>query len=185
MSNDVPTGGVPPTPPSPPPPPGSFGAVPPPAETMPPQGSPPGMMPPAGPPPGYGPPPGPGMMPPPGPGMMPPGYGTPDQGYPPYYAAARPGPPGLAIAGFVCSLVGLFMVPIIFSIAGLILSIMGRKQARQQQAPTGLATAGFWISIAGLVLWGLLIVFYIILIAIAVSSGNWETTTNVIVPFMF
>jgi len=51
---------------------------------------------------------------------------------------------GFAIAGFVCSLVGLFVWPI--AIAGIILSAIGLKSARR-----GLALAGLIIGIVALV----------------------------------
>jgi hypothetical protein len=184
MSDQVP-GGPPPGPPTPPvPPPGASAPVPPP------QGAPPGsgMVPPPG---GMPPPPG-AMVPPPGYGA--PGYGAPGYGSPGYGAPGmgmaympRPSTPGIAIAGFVCSLVGLFVFPIVPSIVGLVLSIMGRRQARETHAPTGLATAGLWIGVAGLVLWALFIIFYIIFIAAMVSSGEWETdtTTYTVLPSLF
>ncbi len=55
------------------------------------------------------------------------------------------GPPGIGIAGFVC---GLFGVIVPFAgIVGLILSIVGYRQARRESRPYGLALAGLIIGI--------------------------------------
>jgi uncharacterized membrane protein len=87
--------------------------------------------------------------------------GTPPQQPPP----PQPGPglpqqqgnPGIAVAGFVVGLIGLlaswvFVAGLIICIVGLVLSIIGRRQANERGAPTGLATAGLVCSIVGLVI---------------------------------
>jgi hypothetical protein len=86
-------------------------------------------------------------QPPPPPPPAPPGHGAPQQ----------QGNPGIAVAGFVVGLIGLliswlFVVGLIVCVIGLILSIMGRRQAVERGAPTGLATAGLVCSIVGLVI---------------------------------
>ena len=55
------------------------------------------------------------------------------------------GPPGVGIAGFVCALFGV-IVPFA-GIVGLILSIVGYRQARRESRPYGLALAGLIIGI--------------------------------------
>ena len=64
---------------------------------------------------------------------------------------------GLSIAGFVTSLVGMFLtfwgiVPMV----GLILSAVGRSKASQEGDKTGLATAGIVLGVIG-VAWALLV----------------------------
>lgn len=59
---------------------------------------------------------------------------------------------GLSIAGFVVSLVGMFIafwgiVPLV----GLILSAVGRKKAVQEGGATGMATAGIVLGVIGVV----------------------------------
>ena len=65
----------------------------------------------------------------------------------------------LAIVGFVLS----FLI----SIAGLICSIIGRKQCRETgEGGMGLATAGMIISIVGLSLYAIYFILIIVLVAI-------------------
>ena len=63
---------------------------------------------------------------------------------------------GLAIAGFVCSLLGLILgflngifsiLGLPLSIVGLVLSIIGRKKLLEQNTKSGIATAGFILGI--------------------------------------
>lgn len=49
----------------------------------------------------------------------------------------------MAVAGFVLSLIGLLIFPVVFGVLGLIFSILGMKQRRKK----GLAIAGLVISI--------------------------------------
>jgi hypothetical protein len=97
--------------------------------------------------------------------------GTPPQPPPPqpgYGAPQQQGNPGIAVAGFVCSLVGLLVSwlgwSIVLCVIGLVLSIMGRRQAIERGAPTGLATAGIVMGIIGTVIAVIIIVFVIILV---------------------
>ena len=99
--------------------------------------------------------------------------GTPPQPPPPpqagYGAPQQQGNPGIAIAGFVCALIGLLVSwvgwTIVLCVVGLILSIMGRRQAIERGAPTGLATAGIVMGIIGTVIAVIIIVFVIILVS--------------------
>ena len=54
---------------------------------------------------------------------------------------------------------------IVLCVVGLVLSIMGRKQAIERGAPTGLATAGIVMGIIGTVIAVIIIVFVIILVS--------------------
>jgi Domain of unknown function (DUF4190) len=116
------------------------------------------------PPPGYGaPPPGYG----PGYGAPPPGYGYPPPGYPqPYGYAPYPQTrtSGMAIAGFVISLV-------FCGILGLIFSIMGNNEVKRSNGTVtggGLAIAGIVIGIIRL----LIEILYIVLIAGLAADGK-------------
>lgn len=66
---------------------------------------------------------------------------------------------GLSVAGFVTSLVGVFLsfwgiVPVV----GLILAAVGRSKAVQDGDKTGLATAGIVLGAIGIV-WALISIF--------------------------
>jgi Domain of unknown function (DUF4190) len=88
--------------------------------------------------------------------------------------ARPPGQPGLATAGLVVGIVsilapilcGVFSLPI--GIVGIILSVMGRNQARERGVPTNMATAGLVCSIIGTIL----AVLFAILIGALVVAGN-------------
>jgi hypothetical protein len=54
---------------------------------------------------------------------------------------------GFAIAGFICSLIGLLFLPILFSTLGIIFSALGLKSSSK-----GLAIAGLVVGVVGLVL---------------------------------
>jgi hypothetical protein len=57
---------------------------------------------------------------------------------------------GLAIAGFVSSIVGLFILPIVFSTTGLVLSAIALGQVKKKgQTGKGLALAGMIAGIVG------------------------------------
>jgi len=72
---------------------------------------------------------------------------------------------GQAIAGFVLSLVGAFVFPILL-IPGIILSIIGLRSTRQH----GLALAGLIISIVFIAIWVLVIL--VIIIALSAASST-------------
>jgi hypothetical protein len=104
------------------------------------------------------PPPQPGQ---PAPPTAPPGYGAaPAQppGYTAPLAQAQPSQPPLAITGLVLGILTIVLflfcwfVSVPIGIAGVICSILGRNQAREQGLPTGMATAGLICSIVGLLL---------------------------------
>ena len=79
----------------------------------------------------------------------PPGY------YPMAYQPLAPKVPGLAVAGFACSMAGLFfgVFSLILPILGIVFSAVGLAQAKRSMAPTGLATAGLWIGIGSICLY--------------------------------
>ena len=66
---------------------------------------------------------------------------------------------GLSVAGFVTSLVGMFLSFVgIVPVVGLILSAVGRSKAVQEGDKTGLATAGIVLGAIGIV-WALISLF--------------------------
>ena len=67
--------------------------------------------------------------------------------------------PGVGVAGFICSLVGL-VVPLL-GLLGLILSIAGRRQAKRFGMATGLSTAGIVIGVISTVFGLLLVVAFL------------------------
>lgn len=110
-------------------------------------------------------PPPPGAMPPPGAYYPPQGY-YPPPGYPMPYPMMPQRTSGLAIAGFVLSLV-------FCGLLGLIFSIMGRNEVRNSGGTVGgggLATAGIVISIIRLVCE---VIYVVVIISIA-SSGHGD-----------
>jgi hypothetical protein len=105
----------------------------------------------------------------------------------PYYAspyvAAPYGAPaygsginGLALAGVIASGVGWLILPVIGSVAGIILSAFGLSMAKRREAAgnpntgRGLAIAGL---IVGIVIGSITLVFYIVLFAFAFSPTTY------------
>jgi NADH:ubiquinone oxidoreductase subunit 6 (subunit J) len=106
--------------------------------------------------------------------------------------AQQPGAPGLAIAGFVCGLVGLVLSAIIIcffiggpvALVGVVLSAIGLRQANERGAKRGLAIAGL---VCGII--GVLIALVVTIIAIASDDSSdtdfdFETSATVILPLM-
>lgn len=97
------------------------------------------------------------------------------------------GPPGMAVGGFVCSLVGMILavIGVCFFIGGplaaigLVLSFIGRKRARETGAPQGLATAGIVLGIIG-VLAGL--IWLVVALTADDSDVEFDFDTSVLVP---
>jgi hypothetical protein len=127
---------------------------------------------PQGQPPAYGTTEWPGAAPPipPGYGATPYGSSTP-YGQPAYGAAAGTSMNGLAIASFVCSIVGFFFITFIVAI---VLGFVARSQIKNsggRQRGDGLAIAGIIIGFA----W---VAFYVLLIIVGAVSNN--TSSSVI-----
>src|SRR5918996_2812613 len=111
---------------------------------------------------------------------------------PPPPPAERPqGHPGMAVAGFVCGLVGLVLSAIIIcffiggpvALVGVVLSAIGLRQANERGAKRGLAIAGL---VCGVI--GVLIALVITIAAIAGDDTDtdfdFETSSTVILPLM-
>lgn len=79
---------------------------------------------------------------------------------------------GKAIAALVCSIVGVVFLPIILSIIGFVLALVGRGDIRRSEGRlggNGMCTAAIILAVVG-VIWG------IILIALIVAAANSTTT---------
>lgn len=74
---------------------------------------------------------------------------------------------GLAIAGFVCALVGLFVFEFILGPLGLIFGLIGLSRARQGAPRRGLA-------IAAVVIGAIDIVLFVALVAIGGGSFSYH-----------
>jgi hypothetical protein len=74
---------------------------------------------------------------------------------------------GLAVAGLVCGIVGLFVLNIILGPLALVLSGVGLRNAHRGASGRGMA-------IAGLVLGALDLVVFVLLIAVAASNGGFH-----------
>jgi len=99
----------------------------------------------------------------------------------PQYQAAPPagGAPttfpgkGLGIAGLIVAIAGFFVFQIIAPIAGLIMSIIARRQSREAGFENGPAKAGIIVSIIALVI-GLIIGIIVIVAIVAGASALVE-----------
>jgi hypothetical protein len=96
-----------------------------------------------------------------------PGY----QPQPGYGAAAAPVPgKTLGIVGLIVGIAGFFIVPLLGSIAGLIISIIGRNQSKAAGVPNGPAKAGVIVGIIGIVLSVIWIAIVVIAIVVGASA---------------
>jgi len=87
----------------------------------------------------------------------------------------------MAIAGLVLGIVsavaGWFLpvVPIITGVVGIILSVMGRKQAAAAGQPLGVATAGLVLSIIGTALAAIGTICLLVCVsAIGAAASGWN-----------
>jgi len=71
---------------------------------------------------------------------------------------------GLAIAGLVCGIIGLFFLWIVLSPLAIIFGSIGRSRANRGASGKGMATAAIVLGIVG-------IVGYVILIAVLANRG--------------
>ncbi|HEX2015767.1 MAG TPA: DUF4190 domain-containing protein [Solirubrobacteraceae bacterium] len=109
----------------------------------------------------------------------PPPPSSPPPAAPPSFQPASSGgsgQPGIAIAGFVCGLLGLLLSWCVFlgiplSIIGIVLSITGRNRARERGVGTGMATAGLVCGVIGLVL-------ALLLLAIGIANTSFSTSSS-------
>ncbi|MEU6487395.1 DUF4190 domain-containing protein [Streptomyces sp. NPDC046887] len=88
------------------------------------------------------------------------GYGTSGT-----HGQARSGTNGLAIAGLVCGIVGIFFANIILGPLAIIFGAVGLRQAKAGKGGSGMAKASIVLGIIDVVL-------FIVLIAIASSNGG-------------
>jgi Domain of unknown function (DUF4190)/GYF domain 2 len=102
-----------------------------------------------------------GAVPPPSSSASPPSAGPPPPALREAALAGRPVPTsGMAIAGLVCSVLGLFCCGPLFSTVGLILSVLALSQINQnpsQYAGKGIAVAGIVLALVGYAIFALLL----------------------------
>lgn len=116
--------------------------------------------------------------------QLPPSYSNPNYSSQPKAAAAVAAPPasnGLAIAGFVCSLIFIPIgLGVLTAIAGLVLSIMGLSSAKKlpENKGRGLAVAGTIISAIRIVLIIVILVAIIALTFKSIGYAGHELFTN-------
>jgi hypothetical protein len=107
-----------------------------------------------------------------------PGYGAPAYGQPAYnpYGAYQPQPSnGMAIASFVTSLAGTFVLCGVSGIVGIILGVIALRRSKELQGTgRGMAIAGIVIGAVQLVL---VVALAIVLIAVSVHDGSSGGTT--------
>ena len=86
--------------------------------------------------------------------------------------APTPAPAAAPVSdGRTLGIVGLVLA-FLFSLAGLIVSLIARGQSKRAGVPNGPATAGIIISIIGLVLYVILIIVWVMLFAAAAGAGT-------------
>ncbi len=98
----------------------------------------------------------------------------------------------MAVAGFVCGLVGMILAVIgvcffiggPLAIVGVVLSVVGRNQARERGAPQGLATAGLVTGIIGTIA-GLIWLIVAITADDSDFDSDFDFDTSIALPLMF
>lgn len=117
------------------------------------------------------------------PGTVPPGW-NPPPGYPPYppqYVVVRP-TDGMAVASLVTSIAGFLVCVGLPGVVGALLGHSARRRIRQTGADgDGMALAGIIIGWIGFGLGIALVIFYVAIIAFAITVGS--TTTHGDVTF--
>ncbi|MEV5614031.1 DUF4190 domain-containing protein [Streptomyces sp. NPDC052225] len=80
-------------------------------------------------------------------------------------ASSRSGSNGLAIAGMACGIIGLLFLPIVLGPLAIIFGAVGMRQAG--------AKGGGGMAKAGVILGVIDVIIFIVLIAVAASSGGF------------
>ena len=90
----------------------------------------------------------------------------------PVAGGVSPGQGGLAIASFVCGIVGILTswccIGIPLAIAAVVCGILGKGEAEKRGAPN-------WMWMTGLILGALAIVIFVIMLIIGVANTNFDT----------
>ena len=90
-------------------------------------------------------------------------------------AVVTPGQGGLAIAAFVCGIIGLLTswccigAPV--AIAAVILGILGKKEAEKRGAPS-------WMWMTGLILGAVALVIFVIMLVIGVANTDFNSVNT-------
>jgi Domain of unknown function (DUF4190)/zinc-ribbon domain len=103
-------------------------------------------------------------------GHQPPQYGYANQTYPQQQGAS-----GRAITSLILSIISIFMCGFFTSIPGMVLGKMEMNAIRQGQAPSGgegVAKAGFYIGLVVTILYGLVVLGYIVLIVLGLAAAS-------------
>ena len=76
--------------------------------------------------------------------------------------------PGKATASLVLGIVGIFICPLVCSVLAIIFGQQARRQIKQDPSlgGEGVSTAGYILGIVGVVLFGAIILFWIVAIAV-------------------
>ncbi|HEX4790720.1 MAG TPA: DUF4190 domain-containing protein [Actinospica sp.] len=90
-------------------------------------------------------------------------------GYPGEVPTARSNSNGLAIAGMVCGIVGLFVFNIILGPLAVIFGGVGLRNARRGAAHRGMALAGVVLGVIDIIL------FVIVIAAVSSHSFSWHS----------
>lgn len=116
--------------------------------------------------------------------------GTPPQAPPPAPVQPQPqGTPGIAVAAFVCGLIGLFsswlVFGVILSVLGIIFGVIGKRQADERGGQgSGLALAGLIMGVIGVVILIALIIIGATIVnetEDALDDITFTTTTSFVV----
>src|SRR5262245_517088 len=102
-------------------------------------------------------------------GHPPPQYGYANQ------AQSQQGASGRAITSLILSIISIFMCGFFTSIPGMVLGKMEMNAIRQGQAPSagdGIAKAGFYIGLVVTILYGILVLGYIVLIFLGIAAAS-------------
>lgn len=93
----------------------------------------------------------------------------------PVAGAVTPGQGGLAIAAFVCGIVGILTswccVGIPLAIAAVVCGILGKSEAQKRGAPD-------WMWMTGLILGVIALVIFIVMLIVGVANTDFNTNVN-------
>jgi Domain of unknown function (DUF4190) len=81
--------------------------------------------------------------------------------------AARSGSNGMAIAGLVCGIVGIFILNVILGPLALVFGGVGLRNARSTDGRTGMAVSAIVLGVVDILL-------FVVLLALATSHGGFH-----------
>lgn len=94
-----------------------------------------------------------------------------------YFYQPLPPTNSLAVVALVCSIAGLFMIPFIGGVAGVIMGHIAKKQISETgERGDGMVTGALWVGYTGTILWILgflaIILFYLGMFALLFAVGS-------------